>query len=338
MIIINSVELLHYIKINMKDSESRKKNYSSIIILLLIIALGYTGYLISNLNKENHEINKELSNLLLENDEMNQILINEDALSSSKTENLKNNLKLMLSSYDSLEESNTMVLDSINQQREKINNLISKVEKLNGKSKRDWRKIFSLKKEAETLRGIMKGYIHTIDSLNTLNINLSNSLTEKTNILTKVSNQNSVFKKQNKDLQKKVALGAVLQASNITVSAIRIRNSGSQSETTRASKTNMVKACFSLLENKLSQAGDKEIYIRVVDQSSKTLLSENPITIINSNGENISLSSKRTVNYQNESMDVCIYHEIIGTIEAGNFKVEIYNDGFLIGGSSFALR
>jgi hypothetical protein len=322
----------------MKDSESRKKNYSSIIILLLIIALGYTGYLISNLNKENHDINKELSTLLLENDEMNQILINEDALSSSKTDNLKDNLKLMLSSYDSLEESNTMVLDSINQQREKINNLISKVEKLNGKSKRDWRKIFSLKKEAETLRGIMKGYIHTIDSLNTLNINLSNSLTEKTNKLTKVSNENTVFKKQNKDLQKKVALGAVLQASNIIVSAIRIRNSGSQSETTRAAKTNMVKACFSLLENKLSQAGNKDIYIRVIDQNNKILFSEKPINITNAEGEKIQLSSKRTINYQNESMDVCIYHEVIGVLVAGNFKVEIYNNGFVIGESSFALR
>tara|TARA_Y100000385_G_C13096434_1_gene641609 strand:+ start:721 stop:1689 length:969 start_codon:yes stop_codon:yes gene_type:complete len=322
----------------MKDSDLTKKNYSSIIILLLIIALGYTGYLISNLNKENHDISKELSNLLLENNDMNQILLNEDVLASSKTRNLKDNLKLMLSSYDSLEQSNTMVVDSIDQQRMKIKNLISKVEKLNGKSKRDWREIFSLKKEAETLRGIMKGYISTIDSLNTLNINLSNSLTEKTNIITKVSTQNTVFKKQNKDLRKKVALGAVLQANNITVSAIRIRNSGSQGETTRAAKTNMVKACFSLLENKLSKAGDKDVYIRVIDQSNQTLVSEKPIIINDSNGENIRLSSKRTINYQNESMDICIYHEIVGALIAGNFKVEIYNDGFLIGKSSFALR
>ena len=100
----------------------------------------------------------------------------------------------------------------------------------------------------------------------------------------------------------------------------------------------MVKACFSLLENKLSLAGDKDIFIRVIDQNGKTLLSENPISINNPNGKKIALSSKRTVNYQNESMDICIYHEIIGTIEAGSFKVEIYNDGFLIGGSSFALR
>ena len=322
----------------MNDNPTTKNKYSSIIILLLVICLGYTGYLISSLNKENHEISKELSSLLMENNEMNKILLNEDALSASKAFNLKDNLKLLLVSYDSLELSNTMVVDSINQQREKIKTLMTKVDKLNSKSKKDWRSIFKLKKEAETLRGIMKGYIHTIDSLNTLNINLSNTLTEKTNKLNTVSNENQKYKKQNKDLQSKVALGAVLQAGNVTVSAIRIRNSGTQSETTRAAKTNMIKSCFTLLENKLSKAGDKNIYIKVVDPNQKTLLSKNPINIMNSDGENLELSSKRIVNYQNENMDLCIFHEIEKVLQPGNYKVEIYNDGYFIGESSFALR
>jgi hypothetical protein len=42
---------------------------------------------------------------------------------------------------------------------------MQEVDKLDKKSKRDWRKIYKLKKEAETLRNIMKGYIHTIDSI-----------------------------------------------------------------------------------------------------------------------------------------------------------------------------
>ena len=322
----------------MSESNSVKKNYSTVIILALIIALGYTGYLISTLNKENHQINKELSNLLFENNEMNQILINEDALNASKTESLKDNLKLMLFSYDSLEKNNTISLDSINKQKLKIMSLMKKVDKLNSKSNRDWRKIFSLKKEAETLRGIMKGYIHTIDSLNTLNINLSNSLTEKSNSLSKVSKQNKEIKKENNDLAKKVALGAVLQSANVTVSAIRVRSSGSQSETTRAYKTNMVKGCFTLLENKLTLSGDKTIYIRVIDQDNKTLSSADPILIENAEGTNIEVSSKRVVNYQNENMDICIYHEIIGGVTVGKFKVEVYNDGYIIGESSFALR
>ena len=51
----------------MIDKSTTKNKYSSIIILLLVVCLGYTGYLISSLNKENHEISKELSNLLKEN-------------------------------------------------------------------------------------------------------------------------------------------------------------------------------------------------------------------------------------------------------------------------------
>ena len=322
----------------MVDNSTTKNKYSSIVILLLVVCLGYTGYLISSVNKENHEITKELSSLLRENNEMNKILLNQDALSASNTLNLKDNLKLLLVSYDSLELSNTMAVDSINQEREKIKTLMTKVDKLNSKSKRDWRSIFKLKKEAETLRGIMKDYIHTIDSLNTLNINLSNTLTEKTNKLNTVSNENQKYKKQNKDLQSKVALGAVLQAGNVTVSAVRIRNSGTQSETTRAAKTNMIKACFNLLENKLSKSGDKNIYIKVVNPNQKTLLSKNPIHITNFEGKDIELSSKRIVNYQNENMDLCIFHEIEDVLQPGNYKVEIYNDGYFIGESSFALR
>ena len=120
--------------------------------MVLIISLGYTGYLISNLNKENHQISKELSNLLLENNEMNQILINQEGLSSSKKENLKENLKLMLFSYDSLEKSNTMAVDSINQQREKIVKLLSKVNQLNSKSKKDWRKNLFSKKRSRNFK------------------------------------------------------------------------------------------------------------------------------------------------------------------------------------------
>ena len=159
----------------MVDNSTTKNKYSSIVILLLVVCLGYTGYLISSVNKENHEITKKLSSLLRENNEMNKILLNQDALSASNTLNLKDNLKLLLTSYDSLELSNTMAVDSINQEREKIKTLMTKVDKLNSKSKRDWRSIFKLKKEAETLRGIMKDYIHTIDSLNTLNINLNHN-------------------------------------------------------------------------------------------------------------------------------------------------------------------
>ena len=215
---------------------------------------------------------------------------------------------------------------------------MQEVDKLDKKSKRDWRKIYKLKKEAETLRNIMKGYIHTIDSLNTLNINLSNDLTEKTQKLSNVSKQNKKIIKQNEALQKQVAIGAVLQINNVLSSGIRIRSSGAQSETTRASKTNMIKTCFSIIENKLAQAGDKEIYIRILDSEGTLLNAPTPLTIINQQKEELKMSSKRTINYQNQNTDLCIFYEIENSIPAGNYSVEVYAEGFLIGETSIALR
>ena len=318
--------------------EKKKSKLPLIFNILLVIIVSYLAYEVSVLSQKNHAFKQEISEMIKENEEMNQIIINQDIVSEADGENLKENLKLLLFSYDSLEQNNSVAIDSINTQREKINNLIQEVDRLDKKSKRDWRKIYKLKKEAETLRNIMKGYIHTIDSLNTLNINLSNDLTEKTQKLSNVSKENKKIIKQNEALQKQVAIGAVLQINNVLSSGIRIRSSGAQSETTRASKTNMIKTCFSIIENKLAQAGDKEIYIRILDSEGNLLKSPTPLTIINQQKEELKMSSKRTINYQNQNTDLCIFYEIENSISAGNYIIEVYAEGFLIGETSIALR
>ena len=318
--------------------EKKKSKLPLIFNILLVIIVSYLAYEVSVLSQKNHAFKQEISEMIKENEEMNQIIINQDIVSEADGENLKENLKLLLFSYDSLEQNNSVAIDSINTQREKINNLMQEVDKLDKKSKKDWRKIYKLKKEAETLRNIMKGYIHTIDSLNTLNINLSNDLTEKTQKLSNVSKENKKIIKQNEALQKQVAIGAVLQINNVLSSGIRIRSSGAQSETTRASKTNMIKTCFSIIENKLAQAGDKEIYIRILDSEGNLLKSPTPLTIINQQKEELKMSSKRTINYQNQNTDLCIFYEIENSISAGNYIIEVYAEGFLIGETSIALR
>ena len=318
--------------------EKKKSKLPLVFNILLVIIVSYLAYEVSVLSQKNHAFKQEISEMIKENEEMNQIIINQDIVSEADGENLKENLKLLLFSYDSLEQNNSVAIDSINRQREKINNLMQEVDKLDKKSKRDWRKIYKLKKEAETLRNIMKGYIHTIDSLNTLNINLSNDLTEKTQKLSNVSKQNKKIIKQNEALQKQVAIGAVLQINNVISSGIRIRSSGAQSETTRASKTNMIKTCFSIIENKLAQAGDKEIYIRILDSEGNLLNAPTPLKIINQQKEELKMSSKRTINYQNQNTDLCIFYEIENSIPAGNYSVEVYAEGFLIGETSIALR
>ena len=50
------------------------------------------------------------------------------------------------------------------------------------------------------------------------------------------------------------------------------------------------------------------------------------------------MSAKRSVNYQNENTDLCIFYELQNPLQSGSYILEIYAEGFLIGSSSFALR
>jgi hypothetical protein len=50
-----------------------------------------------------------------------------------------------------------------------------------------------------------------------------------------------------------------------------MRNNGKQVETDRAKKAEMVKCCFTLGENKVTSAGDKVLYMRVISPDGKVL-------------------------------------------------------------------
>ena len=52
------------------------------------------------------------------------------------------------------------------------------------------------------------------------------------------------------------------------------------------------------------------------------------LKITDKDKKKLNMSSKRTINYQNENTDLCIYYEIDNPIEAGNYKIEIFAEGF----------
>jgi len=273
-----------------------------------------------------------------EKNELNTILESSGIINEQDNKNLRKNLQNLLSTYDTLKYDNQKIKDSIENQKLVINNLILEAEKLQNQKKKDWSRIYKLKKETETLRSIMKGYIHTIDSLNTENINLTNSLNKTNKQLTAVQSENQDIKSENEELQQTVALGAILQTTNFVAQAIRVKNNGKQTETTRASRTNMLKGCFTILENKITTSGNKFIYLKVISPDGKTLPQNKQEFISIENLEEVEISAKREINYQNQNTDVCVYYEVEAPIVAGKYQVEIFAENNKIGITSFALK
>ena len=68
------------------------------------------------------------------------------------------------------------------------------------------------------------------------------------------------------------------------------------------------------------------------------LLDPTKLSIKNSSNEEIDMSSKRTVNYQNENTELCIFYEISSPISPGKYNIELFSDGYQIGETSFSIR
>ena len=239
------------------------------------------------------------------------------------------------SQYDTLYTDNVDLQAEMQGQQLKIDSMRIAIKKHKGDA---W-SIHQLRKETESLRVIMKGYLHTIDSLNTLNIELTEENTEIKGQLTQEKKKTKNLEKKSKDLNKIITKGARLQALDLWAGTIKMRNNGSQVETDRASKADKVKSCFTLSDNTIAKSGMKNLYFRVISPEGKVLTDENSVGQTFSYDEVKGIYTMiRKVDYQNKALDICIYWDIPSQLTPGFYLVELYADAALIGRTSFDLK
>jgi chromosome segregation ATPase len=237
--------------------------------------------------------------------------------------------------YQSVTTDNDTLNAQIAAQQQKIEEMLVEAKKHKGDA---WT-IRKLKKETETLRVIMKGYLHTIDSLNTMNIALKTENVEIKGELAQEKKQTQQLLKKTEDLSEVVTKGSKLQALDLWATAIKIRSNGSQTETDKASKAEKIKSCFVLSENQITTSGQKNIYFRIISPEGKVLTDETSAgkTFIYDGVQGI-YTMIRKVEYYNEALDVCIYWDIPETLSPGFYIVELYLEEVLIGKTSFDMK
>ena len=232
-------------------------------------------------------------------------------------------IEKMRFSYDTLQTDNSMMIAEIAAQRDRIDGLLTKVK--NG----NW-SLSRAKKESATLRVIMKGYIVTIDSVNQLNMALNNENLAMKERVEEVQGRNKNLERRQENMEDIIEAGQVLQCSDVTAIGVRIVSSGRQRVTTRANKTDMIKVCFTILENRIAESGNKDLHLRIMASDGSVLAYEGS-----------DYSATRSLDYANDRLMTCIYYtsenEGLG-LSAGLYEVEILEGDFIIGTTSLELR
>jgi prefoldin subunit 5 len=193
------------------------------------------------------------------------------------------------------------------------------------------------RRKIEELNGSLEGYVRQIEQLQGEKI----ALTKERNDL---KNVNDTLNNQNTGLRKQVEVGSVLHASNIKIAPINEKNffGKREAETGKAKKVDFLRVSFDLDANRLTEAGNQDLVISISDPNSAPLTVEalGSGTFTTSDGEQKFYTMKKSVDYQtNESTkNVVVDWKQNADYKKGNYKVEIYHRGYLIGKDVIALK
>src|SRR5690606_12236083 len=115
-----------------------------------------------------------------------------------------------------------------------------------------------------------------------------------------------------------------------------VRNNGKLVTNNRTRRIDQIRTCFTLTENALAQAGERDMYVQVYNPQNE--LVGDQLAVQHEGGPMVYSAASR-IYYENEELDVCILSNTDrDRLTAGTYKVYVYAGPNLIGTSSFDLR
>ena len=237
--------------------------------------------------------------------------------------NLQNDFENLNSDYENIN-------SQLDTSREQVALLIDKLSKTEATNRA---KIRQYEKELGTLRSIMRGYIVTIDSLNTLNQQLTADAAAARREAAESRQANENLSRQVENLSGQVAAGSIIKGRGLSLAAYN----GSDRETDRSSRVTYFLATVTLAANDIAERGPVRIYVRVKDPNGIILLN-NSSTDFTFGGETMSASASREVDYEGEDLQVGIYVKEMSNLGKGIYTVDAYTEKATLGHAELMLR
>ena len=292
----------------------KKTNVNALygVLGLLVVILAVAVYMLLDTRKNLNVVSTDLA----EKTEFFRI----------EKDSLEGELRNIYFRYDTLETNNLELQVEMQQQKEKIDKLISI-------QAEDAYKIRMYRKEMETLRTVLRSYIVQIDSLNMQNQELMAENKQLRNTELRLSTEKEQLEKDKTQLEEIKDLATTLQASQMALVMLNKRDK----KTERIRTAIKVRIDFVLRANNVAPTGEKRIFLRII-RPDQVVLGSPEIEMFDYKEEQIPASASRLINYENEDLPVSIFWTNDGEIVPGEHSVELYSEGKLIGIASFVLK
>ncbi len=291
-----------------KDEESKGNGFIYLLIGLLIVAIGlFTWQYMKSTELETvGETQKtEITNL------------------TTEKESIQSELETLLKDYKKMESSNVELNAQLDAERQKIEEYIAQVKKLEGKAQQyDF-----YKRKLKELESNKSKFAEQIEQLTAQNKALTDENQTFRTDLEKKQGENEL-------LAGKVALAQQIKGVNMQAEALTEKGKPS----TKAKKVTELKICITLVENAVAPAGKRDVFIRIVEPNGNIMVTSKD-NLFEVNGNEIAYTASGQINYANAEITACISHKVAEkALLPGNYDMEVYVDGTLIGSKSLLLE
>ncbi len=248
----------------------------------------------------------------------------------TEKESVMKDLEELKSTYDAAIAENTSMSDELIQERDKVVNLMSDLKK----SKGDVASMSRYRAQFIALQGNMKVLMAENEGLKKQNTTLTTQRDSTAVVLGESKKYNEALVGQNEELAKAVEIGSKLTVLNTRGSAFKLRSSGKQIETDKASRADVLRVSFTVAENQIAKSGEKTYFVQVIDSKNNVLGDKKTENF----GDNILTYSFLTnVNYENKTIQIS--EDLKGKDFAkGTYFINIFDKDVLVSKTSFVLR
>jgi myosin heavy subunit len=293
------------------ENQKSSSGLKAVVAVLAVLLVGSLVY-IFKMTSDTEVVKTELKSTLTEK------------------ETVMKNLQDLKTTYDAAISENTSMSDELTQERDKVVNLMNDL----SKSKGDVASLSKYRTQAIALQSNMKVLMAENAGLKKQNTTLTSQRDSTVVVLGEAKKSNETLAGQNQELSKVVEKAAKLTVLNTRGSAFKLRSSGKQIETDKASRANVLKISFTIAENQVAQSGDKTYYVQVIDSKNNVLGDKKTETF----GDNVlTYSFVSNVKYENKTVDVT--ENLPGkNFEKGTYVVNIFDKDQLVSKTSFTLK
>ncbi len=297
----------------------KKDNRNIIYTVLAVALLGTWGYMIFDKSKTREQV----AGLTTQNTQV-----------TSERDQVKELYNASLARLDSLMGENQSMSDSLDTRNGEISKLRSDIRKLLNKKNATDADLAQARAKINELNSKINSLAGEVKRLEGENKQLAESNQQITQEKQKVESDLATTQSEKQAIQKNldetVDVASTLKASNINIFALNEKSSGKEKETTSAKKADKLRITFDLDENRIAKSGEKEILIAVTGPDGKAI-SNNTTFATREEGEK-AYTSKVAVQYENgKKTPVSFDWRGDKGFATGNYKIEIYHNGFKIG-------